>query len=245
MCTFWRAVPDLFNEEAVFTRESNLASPYLPKTDHTNWGQYNLKSKFFSLHKPAGRVKAGAFYESFIESEVVFDGKKSADCYIRLWFNIIGRDLNKFQLKILRRISYGQGDADFIPVTTLEPEMIAFWFRQAALVSADNKQANFKIVISGVIPNNNWDGGSVNVDDIALTPECQAAPKGTKLPGEEPTPSPFIDCPEGTHPCANNQSCYNNIERCDFVDNCGDGTDEKGLVLKTYKFKLSTKLFLV
>ncbi len=67
--------------------------------------------------------------------------------------------------------------------------------------------------------------GHVLLDDFSMTPSCEVA-LNQKLPGEDELTTPSPLCP-GQLSC-DNGNCYNPIESCNFVDDCGDGTDERG-----------------
>src|SRR6218665_1739090 len=65
---------------------------------------------------------------------------------------------------------------------------------------------------------------SVNIDDISMTPQCYLT-GGSNSPNEAPDDdlknvcSPNLMC--------HNKLCYSKDEKCNFIDDCNDGTDEE------------------
>lgn len=68
--------------------------------------------------------------------------------------------------------------------------------------------------------------GHMIIDDISMTPHCERS-SNQQLPGGDQVTTPAPTCPLGKLDCANG-NCYDPIQVCNFVDDCGDGTDEQG-----------------
>ncbi|KAM6977638.1 MAM and LDL-receptor class A domain-containing protein 1 [Aplochiton taeniatus] len=66
--------------------------------------------------------------------------------------------------------------------------------------------------------------GDICLDDITFSPGCLLA--STSGTGETTPSPPTATCPLGSLQCENGQ-CFTSEQRCDFTDDCGDGTDEK------------------
>ena len=79
-----------------------------------------------------------------------------------------------------------------------------------------------QIVIEGQIVQE--DGGYLAIDDLSMTPDCELS-DNQKLPGQDEISTPVPFCPPGQLPCDNGK-CYTPEEVCNFLDDCGDGTDE-------------------
>lgn len=80
-----------------------------------------------------------------------------------------------------------------------------------------------QVVLEGTVVKEN--GGHVVVDDFSMTPTCETSPN-QKLPGEDDLTTLPPQCPPGQVQC-DNGNCYSPFETCNFLDDCGDGTDEK------------------
>ncbi|KAM9839717.1 MAM and LDL-receptor class A domain-containing protein 1 [Aulostomus maculatus] len=66
--------------------------------------------------------------------------------------------------------------------------------------------------------------GDICLDDITFSPGCLlAASTGKEV---TPPPPPAGSCPVGFLPCENGQ-CFSQGQKCDFNDDCSDGTDEE------------------
>lgn len=81
------------------------------------------------------------------------------------------------------------------------------------------------MVIEGVLPTDH--NGYMVLDDFSLTTYCEYSLDQT-LPGMNNMSSTQVPpiCPPGQLACGNG-NCYDPLEACNFVDDCGDGTDEK------------------
>lgn len=125
-------------------------------------------------------------------------------------------------LNILLRYSYNTGD--FIVLRTHNTPTGFNWQRGEIDLSAGNtKRRDFEVVFEGVVGDSF--GGDIALDDLSLTPECEATPRG-KLPGQPtgPPPTPGA-CGPNMYSC-NNGKCYSPKQMCNFFDDCGDNTDE-------------------
>ncbi|GCC20963.1 hypothetical protein chiPu_0000135 [Chiloscyllium punctatum] len=94
-----------------------------------------------------------------------------------------------------------------------------YWQRAEINLSADE---DFEIMLEG------WVGkgskGVIALDDITFTKECISSPFAFH---PEPTLLPPTGlCPQGYLECQNG-NCYQPEQRCDFVNDCSDNTDER------------------
>lgn len=63
------------------------------------------------------------------------------------------------------------------------------------------------------------------MDDLSMTADCERS-SNQQLPGGDVLTTPKPTCPLGQLDCTNG-NCYHPVEACNFVDDCGDGTDER------------------
>lgn len=142
----------------------------------------------------------------------------SQNCMIRFWYNMYGIDTGS--LIVYRRTSYAPGgDHVLVNITGDQGD---YWHRIEVAASDPNSDADFEIVIEGVVGPSFY--SDIALDDISMTPECEESgnslPGGTTMPSTTPGP-----CGPNKYTC-NNSLCYSASQRCNFVDDCGDGTDE-------------------
>lgn len=99
---------------------------------------------------------------------------------MRFFWNIIGEH-DGFAINVYRRVKYGTDGLELIRSLSGSTESLGFdfWNEANLLVGNDKNSANFQIIIEGVISKTNI--GSVNIDDISLTPDCIVT--NDELPG--------------------------------------------------------------
>ncbi|XP_010214254.1 PREDICTED: MAM and LDL-receptor class A domain-containing protein 1 [Tinamus guttatus] len=93
-----------------------------------------------------------------------------------------------------------------------------FWQRKALTLDGDE---DFQVIFEGIAGKGS--GGAIALDDLTLSREC--LPSQEFLPLEPTAVIPAGPCSHGYWECQNGK-CYRPEQSCDFVDNCGDNTDE-------------------
>ncbi|XP_040501291.1 MAM and LDL-receptor class A domain-containing protein 1 [Ursus maritimus] len=175
-----------------------------PAADHTlrnSSGQYIFIKSFF----PQQPMRAAR-----ISSPVI--SRKSKNCKIIFHYHMYGNGIGALtliqvsvsnQTKVLLNLTVEQGN---------------FWQRKEVSLSGDE---DFQLKFEGRVGKGHR--GDIALDDIVLTKGCVLSHYSMK---EELTaPLPTGSCPPGYRECQNGQ-CYQPEQRCNFVDDCGDDTDE-------------------
>ncbi|XP_066300039.1 MAM and LDL-receptor class A domain-containing protein 2-like [Branchiostoma lanceolatum] len=190
-------------------RAGNTASSGTgPSTDHTNrdpTGHYiYIESSVPRQPGDKARIHTPPF-------RMANDG-----CLLRLFYHMYGTDVGS--LNVYKRTSYLQSNGMTL-MTSVTGDQGNFWRR----LEVDFTGAtNFEVVIEGV--RGTGPQGDISIDDISMTMECV---KGGQLP-DGPTPSPpptqHPSCPTGWLKCTNSDTCYAPYKKCDFIDDCQDGT---------------------
>ncbi|TSL34566.1 MAM and LDL-receptor class A domain-containing protein 1 [Bagarius yarrelli] len=174
-----------------------------PATDHTmrtSSGHYLFKENSFS--KSSGdiaRISSPMFSQSSRKCKMVFYLHMSGEGAGTLSVYMITQS----SLSLLLNLTGYQGN---------------YWIRQeVALFSKEHFQVMFEGKLDGSRK------GDISIDDITFSPGCLFTPDHkTNLPN----PPPIDFCPLGLLRCDNGQ-CYKPEQLCDFIDNCGDNSDEK------------------
>ncbi|EFB14977.1 hypothetical protein PANDA_019450 [Ailuropoda melanoleuca] len=175
-----------------------------PVADHTlrnSSGQYIFIKSFF----PQQPMRAAR-----ISSPVI--SRKSKNCKIIFHYHMYGNGIGALtliqvsvsnQTKVLLNLTVEQGN---------------FWQRKELSLSGDE---DFQLKFEGRVGKGHR--GDIALDDIVLTKGCLISHYSIK---EELTaPLPTGSCPPGYRECQNGQ-CYQPEQSCNFVDDCGDDTDE-------------------
>ncbi|XP_042229112.1 MAM and LDL-receptor class A domain-containing protein 2-like [Homarus americanus] len=199
------------NADWLVMRASSDNSGTLPVHDHTlgtTKGHYvvlnvmdqSKTSRVARLHSP---VIVSTVYE----------------CQIRFWYQATGD--NPGHIRVLKRISYYENGTNVL--STISNMAKNVWLKFSLTYGGDPYSGDFQVVLEGASPADR--NGFLILDDLSMSPECERS-SNQHLPGEDDltTPKPF--CPLGKLDCANGK-CYSPIETCNFVDDCGDGTDEQ------------------
>ncbi|XP_006869969.1 PREDICTED: MAM and LDL-receptor class A domain-containing protein C10orf112 homolog [Chrysochloris asiatica] len=147
--------------------------------------------------------------EARISSPVI--SKRSKDCKIIFHYHMYGNGIGALtliqvsvsnQTKVLVNLTGEQGN---------------FWQRKELPLFGDE---DFQLKFEGRVGKGHH--GDIALDDIVLTRNCLP----THSIKEEPAvPLPTGYCPHGYRECQNGK-CYMLEQSCDFVDDCGDSTDE-------------------
>ncbi|KAM4828899.1 MAM and LDL-receptor class A domain-containing protein 1 isoform 3-T3 [Thomomys bottae] len=182
---------------------SFLATSSAPAVDHT-WrnssGHYILVHKFFS-QKPMRKAR--------LLSPVI--SRRSKGCKIIFYCHVYGSGLGGLaliqvsvsnQTKVLLNLTQEQGN---------------FWQRKEFLLFGDE---DFQLIFEGTVGKGYH--GNIALDDIVITKSCLLSHHYME---ELARPLPTGYCPNGYHECQNGK-CYKPEQRCNFVDDCGDNTDE-------------------
>lgn len=144
----------------------------------------------------------------------------SQNCQLRFWSHMYGSDIGT--LAISKRYSFNAGG--LVQIGSISGNQGDFWAIQKYDVSntAGDKR-DYEVIIEGSIGNGYH--GDIAIDDISMTPGCERS-QSSSLPGKPSTPAPTHGpCGADRYICRNN-NCYGESDRCNFVDNCGDNTDE-------------------
>ncbi|XP_076347182.1 MAM and LDL-receptor class A domain-containing protein 1-like [Tachypleus tridentatus] len=190
------------------SQDENGVTPFIDHTTLSNSGKFlSVVRKIYPSN--SGKKARLASY--------VIDGSKDEDCRVRFWYSIIGEDI---VLNLLRRTSYNDDGLKLIQSIKVEDGSLAFWTKGDFLISSSTNSDPYKIVLEAVV---GVKYGSVNIDDVSLTPGCEKSEE--ELPGQPITEVPH-DCRPEKLPCDNGQ-CYSLVQACNFIDDCGDMTDEK------------------
>ncbi|XP_052012808.1 MAM and LDL-receptor class A domain-containing protein 1 [Apodemus sylvaticus] len=186
-------------------RASNIpATSTEPAVDHTlgnSSGHYIILKSFFPQHP----VKTGR-----ISSPII--SKRSKDCKIIFNYHMYGSDVGTLRLlqvtvtnhtKVLLNLTEEQGN---------------FWQRKELSLSSDE---DFQLKFEGTV----GEGlrGNIALDDIVITKNCLPSHYSTMEEAAFSLPTGF--CPQGFEECQNGR-CYSQGQRCNFVDDCGDNSDE-------------------
>ncbi|XP_025786771.1 MAM and LDL-receptor class A domain-containing protein 1 [Puma concolor] len=175
-----------------------------PAADHTfrnSSGHYIfIKSLFPQQPMRAARIS----------SPVI--SRRSKNCKIIFHYHMYGNGIGALtlsqvsisnQTKVLLNLTVEQGN---------------FWQRKEISLSGDE---DFQLKFEGRVGEGHR--GDIALDDIVLTKSC--LPSHWSMKEEPAAPLPTGPCPHGYRECQNGK-CYKPEQSCNFVDDCGDYTDE-------------------
>ncbi|KAL4635263.1 MAM and LDL-receptor class A domain-containing protein 1 [Arapaima gigas] len=177
-----------------------------PSTDHTlrdPLGHYiYLKSSFPQEEGDIARIISPVFSFRSRQCKVVFYLHMSGDGVGTL--SILLETAPKNQ-QLLLNLKGDQGH---------------YWQRHEIQLSSTK---DFQLVFEGKV--GNTAKGDICLDDIVFTRGCLLSSslgllEDILLPSSGSCPRGYLDCANG--------HCFQPEQRCDFVDNCGDGSDEAG-----------------
>ncbi|XP_049561475.1 MAM and LDL-receptor class A domain-containing protein 1 [Orcinus orca] len=180
------------------------ASGTQPAADHTlrnSSGHYIfIKSLFPQQPMRAARIS----------SPVI--SRRSKNCKIIFHYHMYGHGIGALtliqvsvsnQTKVLLNLTVEQGN---------------FWQREELSLSGDE---DFQLKFEGRVGKGHH--GDIALDDIVLTKNCLSFHHSMKEELTVPLPAGY--CPYGYRECQNGK-CYKPEQSCNFVDDCGDYTDE-------------------
>ncbi|XP_046708496.1 MAM and LDL-receptor class A domain-containing protein 1 isoform X3 [Silurus meridionalis] len=174
-----------------------------PATDHTlrnPSGHYLYKeNSFVKSSGDMARISSPVFSQSSRECKMVFYLHMSGEGAGTLSVYMI----TKSSLLLLLNLTGYQGN---------------YWIRQEVpLISKEH----FQVMFEGRMGQNGR--GDISIDDITFSPGCLFNHDSkTNLPDPMQTGS----CPQGLL-CCDNGACYKPEQLCNFIDDCGDNSDEK------------------
>lgn len=175
-----------------------------PAADHTlgnSSGHYIfIKSLFPQQPMRAARIS----------SPVI--SRRSKNCKIIFHYHMYGHGIGALtliqvsvsnQTKVLLNLTVEQGN---------------FWQRKELALSGDE---DFQLKFEGRVGKGHR--GDIALDDIVLTKNCLSSHHSMKEELSVPLPTGY--CPLGYRECQNGK-CFKPEQSCNFVDDCGDYTDE-------------------
>ncbi|GIZ02719.1 MAM and LDL-receptor class A domain-containing protein 1 [Caerostris extrusa] len=206
-CKEWVVEPDAKTKDSWFvTSASTSLYSSIPNQDHTTG---TPAGKFLSV--------SSSWYSKGSKPRVrspTIDGY-SDKCKVRFFYNSIYADN---RIRVYKRISYNDDGLKFLQ--EFGSDVTSYWHR--AELEIINKGEDYQIVFEASFTSVS---GSINIDDISMTPNCHLA-IGRDIPGQPTTPPPIDDCAPERLPCKN-KKCYTHLQRCNFINDCGDNTDEE------------------
>ncbi|GAB1285988.1 MAM and LDL-receptor class A domain-containing protein 1 [Apodemus speciosus] len=175
-----------------------------PAVDHTlgnSSGHYVILKSFF----PQQPGKTGR-----ISSPVI--SKRSKDCKIIFNYHMYGSGIGTLLLLQVTVTNHTK------VLLNLTEEKGNFWQRKELSLSSDE---DFQLKFEGRVEEGLR--GNIALDDIVLTKNCLQSHYSTMEEPAFPLPTGF--CPQGYKECQNGR-CYSRGQSCNFVDDCGDNSDE-------------------
>ncbi|KAI4899926.1 hypothetical protein NFI96_010930, partial [Prochilodus magdalenae] len=200
-CSWRQLKTDVFDWQIKSGRTPTLSTG--PSTDHTlrnSSGHYlYLETSYPQLEGDMARIAGPTFSYHSRECKMVFYLHMSGEgCgFLNVYLT------TKSFRSLLLNLSGHQGN---------------YWSRQEVPLSSTE---HFQIMIEGMVGRNGR--GDICLDDITFSSGCLLSNNWV----EDIHPSlPSGSCPLGLMSC-DNGACYKPEESCDFIDNCGDNTDER------------------
>ncbi|XP_077978883.1 MAM and LDL-receptor class A domain-containing protein 2-like [Glandiceps talaboti] len=184
-----------------------------PLTDHTTRsGQGSYLVMMTSYNQAPG-------FRARVSSPTIKGS--STNCKFTMWYHIVGRDVGS--LNILLRTSYLDNTNGLQLVKNITGSRGDYWSPLEYVV--DNGGKDFKIVIEGEVGSGYY--GDIAVDDVTFTEGCIV---GGHLPGEDDpgAPEALPKCQKDPlqYQCASGDDCYQPWQRCNFINDCQDKSDE-------------------
>ncbi|XP_054580782.1 MAM and LDL-receptor class A domain-containing protein 1 [Eptesicus fuscus] len=175
-----------------------------PAADHTfrnSSGHYIfIKSLFPQQPMRAARIS----------SPVI--SKRSKNCKIIFHYHMYGNGIGALTLM---QVSVSNKTTLLVNLTG---EQGNFWQRKELILSGEE---DFQLKFEGSV--GKGQRGDIALDDIVLTKSCLLSHQSMEEQLAVPPPTGY--CPHGYRECQNGQ-CYKPEQSCNFVDDCGDSTDE-------------------
>ncbi|XP_061877595.1 MAM and LDL-receptor class A domain-containing protein 1 [Entelurus aequoreus] len=201
LCSWHQCLKDDFDWQIKAGSTPTLGTG--PSTDHTlrdPAGHYlYLESSFPQAAGNTARVSGPVL------------SYRSSQCKMRFFFHMSGDGMGT--LAVFRK---SEGRLDLL--LNLTGDQGNYW--QMTEVPLSHTK-DFQVTFEGKVGRN--PKGDICLDDITFSPGCLLA---SSTVADDNTPPPQGWCSSGLLPCDNGR-CFSAGQRCDFRDDCGDGTDEK------------------
>ncbi|XP_066536368.1 MAM and LDL-receptor class A domain-containing protein 1 [Hoplias malabaricus] len=174
-----------------------------PSTDHTlrnSSGHYlYLESSFPQVSGEVAQISGPTF------------SHRSRDCKMVFYLHMSGEGSGTLSVYLTSK-SWRS------PLLNLHGHQGNYWVRQEVVLSSSE---HFQVMFEGKVGQNGR--GDICLDDITFSPGCLLS-NSAKTDSTPPPPSG--SCPLGLLRCENG-GCYEPEQSCDFINNCGDNSDEK------------------
>ncbi len=176
-----------------------------PSRDHTT-GSSEGHYVYLEASNPPGSTAR-------LESPVVLPA--SNNCQFRFFYHMYGKDIGT--LSVYKKTATG---LDRVFVKT--GEVGDFWERSVLDLSGESQP--YQLVIEGVVGKSFL--GDIGIDDTSFTDGCVLDKTGQISTQATTTVTTQAPCGEpGQFQCLN-KKCIGEDKVCNFVDDCGDGSDE-------------------
>ncbi|XP_077868508.1 MAM and LDL-receptor class A domain-containing protein 1-like [Saccoglossus kowalevskii] len=141
----------------------------------------------------------------------------SKECRISLWYHMYGEGVGS--LVVFLRTSYLNGDSGLQVLHNITGDQGDYWWPLDVTIES---RSDFKIVLEAMIGSHY--AGDIAVDDVSFSGECIG---GGSIPGEmTEIPLPTCDEDERMLSCEDNLGCFYSWQRCNFIADCQDSSDE-------------------
>uniref|UniRef100_A0A8C4RQK6 MAM and LDL receptor class A domain containing 1 n=1 Tax=Erpetoichthys calabaricus TaxID=27687 RepID=A0A8C4RQK6_ERPCA len=134
----------------------------------------------------------------------------SRDCKLIFYVHMAGRSMGSL---LVYQVTVSNQQRQLLNLTGDQGN---YWQRRQLALHADE---DFMVLIEGQVGKGGK--GDISLDDITFTGECLPAASASS-----PAPPTSRLCPSGYLQC-HGGGCYTPRQRCNFVDDCVDGTDEE------------------
>ncbi|XP_028660243.2 MAM and LDL-receptor class A domain-containing protein 1 isoform X1 [Erpetoichthys calabaricus] len=138
----------------------------------------------------------------------------SRDCKLIFYVHMAGRSMGSL---LVYQVTVSNQQRQLLNLTGDQGN---YWQRRQLALHADE---DFMVLIEGQVGKGGK--GDISLDDITFTGECLPAASASS-PAPPTSSPPHGLCPSGYLQC-HGGGCYTPRQRCNFVDDCVDGTDEE------------------
>ncbi|KAM7390330.1 hypothetical protein PAMA_008482 [Pampus argenteus] len=138
--------------------------------------------------------------------------RRSSQCKMRFYFHMSGDGIGTLSV-------FMKSEGHLHLLLNLTGDHGNYWQKREIPLSYTK---DFQVVFEGKVGRS--PKGDICLDDITFSPECLLA-SSPEVDDNMPPPHAG-SCPSGLLPCENGR-CFSPGQKCDFTDDCGDGTDEK------------------